>query len=39
MKNKLTYEEVSLEIVFLNESDVIATSSFHSPDQSFFEWL
>ena len=37
--NKLAYEEVSLEIVFLNESDVITTSGFHSPEHSFFEWL
>ena len=37
MKNKLTYEEVSLEIVSLNESDVITTSGFNSPDQ-MFEW-
>ena len=37
MKNKLTYEEVSLEIVSLNESDVITTSGFNAPDQ-MFEW-
>ena len=35
--NKLTYEEVSLEIVFLAENDVIATSSFNGTELAF-EW-
>ena len=38
MKNKLTYEEVSLEIVFLNKEDVITTSAFNGPDQ-IFDWF
>ena len=35
--NKLTYEEVALEIVPLAENDVVATSVFETKEHSF-EW-
>ena len=40
MKSKLTYEEVSVEVVLLPESDVIKTSTpFDGREDTISEWF
>lgn len=40
MKSKLTYEEISIEVVLLPESDVIKTSGAFNgkDDEGLYEW-